>query len=210
GRESGEDAAGVEPPDARAEDRVPIEAARPEEGGSLVRAVIEHDGSADSLASVAPDLRDVGAAHAVVPEAGVIGLDARLAHDALDLEGDGQIVHHGAGDGRPHAEAAGEVGRDVVFAAGDMKLVMGGAREGNYSWIEPRDEGAEGEEIMLLPLGGRYPERRHAVPPSGRVCRGARRAASARPVRTEESAAGGVEALVGMGAEVVALGLEEI
>ena len=100
GREGREDAAGVEPADAggpalvpqtsasragasTAEDGLPVEAAGPQEGGGLVRAVVEDDRRAHALAAVAPDLGDVGAAHAVVLEARVVGLDAGLAHGAL-------------------------------------------------------------------------------------------------------------------------------
>ena len=145
--ERGEDAAAVEPAHAALEDLVPVEVAGLELRGGLVRAIVEDDGGAYAVAAVAVDGGDVGAAHAVVLEPLVEGLDAHRA-DALGDEIADGVVDHRRGDAGVEAEAVGEVGGAVELAAGDVDLAARRFAEGDDAGVEAVDERAERDEVQ--------------------------------------------------------------
>ena len=118
----------MEPAHAAGEDARPVEVAGPEHGGRLVGAVIEDHGRTHALAAIAVDGGDIGAADAVVREPLVERRHARLAHPAFDQLADAVVDHRG-GDAGAESEAVGQVGGDVVFAAGDVDLDRAGLAE---------------------------------------------------------------------------------
>ena len=136
----------MEPADAAGEDFFPVEVAGFEETGGFVAAVVEHDGSADAVSLVAVDCGHIGSANAVVAEAFVEGFDAHGANAFVDQFADG-VVDHGGGDAGFELEAVGEVCGAVEFAAADVDSALIGFAEGDDPWVEPVDEGTEGEEI---------------------------------------------------------------
>ncbi len=142
----------MEPADAAGEDGLPVEVARLEQGAGFVAAVVEDDGGAHALAAVAIDGGHVGAVDAVVLEALVEGFDAHGPHALGDQVADG-VIHHGGGDAGLQAEAVGEVGGDVEFAAADVDLAFRGLAEGDDAGVETMDQGAEGQEIQRPTLG---------------------------------------------------------
>ena len=84
---------------------------------------------------------------AVVLEVLVEGFDAHGADALGDQVADG-VIHHRRGDARLHAEAVGEVGGDVKFAAADVNLALGRLAERDDAGVEPMDEGAERDEVQ--------------------------------------------------------------
>ena len=84
---------------------------------------------------------------AVVLEVLVEGLHAHRPHALGDQVADG-VIHHGGGDAGLQAEAVGQVGGDVEFAAADVDLALGGLAEGDDARVEPMDQGAEGHEVQ--------------------------------------------------------------
>ena len=144
--EGGEDAAGVEPPHAAGEDRLPVEVAGLEQRPGLVGAVVEDDRRADAGAAVAVHGGHVRPADAVVRERLVEGRHAVLADAPLDHLADG-VVHHRGGDAGLEAEAVRQVGGDVVLAAGHVDVEAAGLAERDDAGVEPVDEGPEGEEV---------------------------------------------------------------
>src|SRR5258706_10362332 len=67
-RQRCEDSATMEPADAAGEDRVPVEVAGFEAGGSLVAPILKDLRRPDTLAAIAVDRRDIGASDALVLE----------------------------------------------------------------------------------------------------------------------------------------------
>ena len=98
------------------------------------------------MAAIAVDRGDVRAAHAVVLEPFVKRRDAGFAHAALHQLADA-VLDHGRGDAGAQAEAIGQVGGDVVFAAGDVDVERAGLAKGDHARIEPVDQRPEGEEV---------------------------------------------------------------
>ena len=99
-----------------------------------------------------------------MPEAPVDALDAHLPYVALDLGPDG-VIDHGARHRGLLSEAARQIGGDVEFAARDMDLVVIGEPEGDDARVEPRDEGAQGEEIDGIGLFRQNFQCGHDMPP---------------------------------------------
>src|SRR5919205_1538907 len=145
-RQRREDAARVEPAHAAREYLVPVEVARLQERGGLVRAVVEDDGGADAVAAVAVDGGEVGAAHAVVLEPLVEGLDAHRADALLHEVADG-VGDHRRDDAGVEAEAVGEVGRAVELAARDVYVAARGLAEGDDAGVDAVDERAQRDEV---------------------------------------------------------------
>ena len=114
--------------------------------------VIEDHGRTHALAAIAVDGGDIGAADAVVLEPLVKRRHARLAHPAFDQFADAVIDHRG-GDAGPQSEAIGQIGGDVVFAAGDVDLDRAGLAERHHAGIEPVYQRPQGEEIQLMRSG---------------------------------------------------------
>ena len=118
----------------------------PELAGSFVAAVVKHHGRADTLAAIGIDRGQIRAADAVVFEIFIKRLDPHGPH-ALGNQVANRVIHHRAGDAGVQAEAVGEIGRHVEFAAADMDVAMGRLAEGDDAGIEAMDQGAKGEEI---------------------------------------------------------------
>ena len=148
GRQRGEDAAAVEPPDAAGEDFLPVEVAGLELRRRFVAAVVEHDRRADALAAVAIDSSHVRAVDAVVLEVFVEGFNAHGA-DALGDEVADGVVRHGRSDAGLQAEAVGEVGRDVEFAAADVDVTVSRLAERDDARVKTMNKSAEGQEVQL-------------------------------------------------------------
>src|SRR5207245_9147295 len=117
--ERGENASRMEPAHAALENAGPVEVAGLQQRAGLVRAVIKHDGTADSMSAIAVDGGDVRAAHAVVLEPFVKGPHSRLADPRLHELADAVVDHRG-GDARAEAETVRQVRRPVVFAPGNV------------------------------------------------------------------------------------------
>ena len=77
----------------------------------------------------------------------VEGLHAHRPHALGDQVADG-IIHHRRGDAGLQAEAIGQVGGDVEFAAADVDLALGRLAEGDDARVEPVDQGAEGHKVQ--------------------------------------------------------------
>ena len=148
----GEDAAAVEPAHACAEDFLPVEIARLEQAAGFVAAVVEHHRRAHAVAAVAVDRGHVRAAHAVVLEPFVERFHAHRPDALGDQVADG-IIHHGGGDAGVQAEAIGEVGGAVEFAAADVDLALGGLAERDDAGIEAMDQRAEGQKVQRAFFG---------------------------------------------------------
>ena len=118
----------------------------------LVAAVVEHHRRAHALAPVAINRRHVRAADAVVLEPLVKRFHAHRPHALGDQVADG-IIHHGGGDAGVQAEAIGEVGGAVEFAAADVDVALGGLAERDDAGIETMDQGAEGQEVQRAFFG---------------------------------------------------------
>src|SRR5262245_11746283 len=103
----------------------PVEVAGLEESAGLVGAVVEDYRRSHTLAAIAVDRGDVGAAHAVVLKPFEKRSDARFADPRLHQFTDSVVDHRGRNAGA-QAETVGQVGRDVVFAAGDVNLHAAG------------------------------------------------------------------------------------
>ncbi len=146
-RKGREDAARVEPADTAREDFPPVEVAGLELRGGLIRAVVEDDGRADAVAAVAVDGGDVGAAHAVVLEPLVEGLDAHRA-DALGDELADGVADHRRDDAGVEAEAVGEVGGAVELAARNVYLASRSLAEGDDAGVNAVDERAQAYEVQ--------------------------------------------------------------
>ena len=163
-----EDAAGMKPADAAAEDSGPVEIARFEQGAGFVRTVVEDDRRAHSVAAVAVNRGDIGPANAVVLEPFVERRHARFAHPALHDFAD-RVVDHGRRDAGLQSEAVREAGGHVVFAAGDVNLERPRFPERNHAGVEPVHECAQGQEIELAGIFA-YRESAHRCPPHSWPC----------------------------------------
>ena len=85
--------------------------------------------------------------HAVVFEVLVERLHAHRPHALGDEVADG-VIDHRARDPRLQAEAIGEIGRAVEFAAADVDRARGGLAERDDAGIEAVDERAEGHKVQ--------------------------------------------------------------
>ena len=130
----------------------PVEIARLEQGAGFVRSVVEDHRRPHAVAAIAVDGGDVRAAHAVVLEPFVERRDAGFAHARLHQFADA-VVDHGRRDAGAQAEAIGQIGGDVVFAAGDVDVERARLAKRNDARIEPMHEGAEGEEVEIAGIG---------------------------------------------------------
>ena len=64
-----------------------------------------------------------------------------------------RVVDHRRGDAGLQAEAVGEVGGDVVLAAGDVDVERARLAERDDAGVEPVDQAPEGEEVELAGVG---------------------------------------------------------
>ena len=85
--------------------------------------------------------------HAVVLEMFVERLHAHRA-DALGNQVADGIIHHRAGHAGVQAEAVGEVGGDVEFAAADVNVAARRFAERNDARIKAVDQRAQGQEVQ--------------------------------------------------------------
>ena len=159
----GEDAAGMKPAHAAAEDSRPVEVAGFEQSAGFVRTVIEDDGRAHSKAAVAVNGGDIGPADAVVLEPFVERRHTGFAHAALHELAD-RVVDHGRGDAGFHSETVSEAGGHVVFASGDVNLDRPRLPERNHAGVEPmherpkdRKSSSQGSFRIESPLIAVYP-----------------------------------------------------
>ncbi len=144
--EGGEDAAAVEPTDARREDFLPVEVARLELAGGLVAAVVEHHRGAHALAAVAVHGGHVRAAHTVVLELLVVRLHAHRPNTFGDQVTD-RVVDHRADDAGVEPEAVGEVGGDVELATADMDVAVVRLAERDDTRVKAVDESAQRQHV---------------------------------------------------------------
>jgi len=73
---------------------------------------------------------------------------AHLAHAGLDHLADG-VFDHGGGDAGGEAEAVGEVGGDIVFAARDVHVEAARLAEGDHPGVEAVNQSADREKIEV-------------------------------------------------------------
>ncbi len=99
------------------------------------------------MAAVAVHGGDIRTAHAVVLEPLVERRDARFTNARLHQLADA-VVHHRRGNAGTELEAIRQVGRDIVFAAGDVNLNGTGLAKRDYTRVEPVHERAQGEKIQ--------------------------------------------------------------
>ena len=144
----------MEPAHTRSEDFVPLEVARLELAGGLVAAVVEDHRGPDPLAAVAVDCRHVRAAHPVVLEAPVEGLDAHRTNAFGDQVAD-RVVHHRGRDPGVEPEAVGQVGGDVEFTAARVNVAVARLAERDDPRVQAVDQGAEGQEVQRAILTNR-------------------------------------------------------
>ena len=98
------------------------------------------------MAAVAVDGRHVGAVDPVMLESLIKGFDAHGAHPFSDQVAN-RIIHHGSHHAGVQAEAVGQVGGHVIFAAAGMHLPFGGFAEGDDAWIDPVIERAKRNQV---------------------------------------------------------------
>ena len=149
--EGGEDAAGVQPPDADlAEDVVPVEIAGFELAGGGVAAVGNADGAAHAEAPLG-EIQAVAhrAADAVerrpFDEFGVhAALENKILEQAADV-----VVREGGGDRGLAAEAAAQAAGDIVFAAAFPRFEFAGAADAPLAGIKPEHDFTQREQVVL-------------------------------------------------------------
>ena len=156
--ERGEDAAGMKPAHAAAENLRPVEITGLEQGAGFIRAVVEDDRRAHAVAAIAVNGGHIGPADAVVLEPFVERRHAGFPHAALDELAD-RIIDHCGRDACLHSEAIRETRSDVVFAAGDVNVDRPRLPERNHARVEPMHERTERQEIELA---GIFPNRESA------------------------------------------------
>jgi len=129
---------------------VPVKTSGLEQLACLVGAVVEHHRRAHPVAAVAPHNRHIGPADAVVGEALVIRRHPGAPDLRLDVLPDG-VIHHRAGNGRPHAETRRKVHRHIVLPAGNVKGIGVRLLKRDNPRVHPRHQRPQRQKIMFCP-----------------------------------------------------------
>ena len=109
-------------------------------------------------------------------------------------------------------EAIGQIGGAIELAAANVNLALGRLAKRNDSRVETMNQRAERQKVegAILDECSSRISCSCSVVRLGVVAAGRHASAAAGPVGVEELAARLVDALVGVGAEVVALGLQQV
>src|SRR5215467_14273423 len=153
GGKTGEDSAGVEPPGALAEDRVPIHVFWVELRGCGVGAIGAAQSGANSKTALG-EIQSVahGSSNAVVlypPNQRLI--DAALIHQILNQPADG-VVGKSGDDRGLHPEAALEAARDVVFTAALVNLKMARGGDAAVAGVKAQHHLSQRDEVPTPPF----------------------------------------------------------